>query len=195
MAPASFQIPQLTTNNDPDAGSYSTYVVALTVMSALVGASWPYLRSRYPCVTILELTAKEKSLDEVWSNASVEGCLNGSILATMTQRRTERVFLDLVLKTEASEIRIKALNMDDAPSLWRIYLGLHPSLVPEIVAWYKQADALERELQIKIELHSQGQLQSNPWNSAQSSSLSSITPPPPTYPPSHVHTRHHNQGL
>ncbi|ESK82869.1 hypothetical protein Moror_1397, partial [Moniliophthora roreri MCA 2997] len=47
--------------------------------------------------------------------------------------------------------------MDKTQSLWKIYLGFHPSLVLDIVAWYKDAEDLEHDIQLLIESDAQCQ--------------------------------------
>ncbi|ESK82872.1 hypothetical protein Moror_1396 [Moniliophthora roreri MCA 2997] len=42
-------------------------------------------------------------------------------------------------------------------SLWKIYFGVHPSLVPDIIAWYMDAEDLERDIQLLIESDTQRQ--------------------------------------
>ncbi|KAI3601315.1 hypothetical protein WG66_013254 [Moniliophthora roreri] len=64
------------------------------------------------------------------------------------------------LKKQASQIRSKDLVMEEkSHSLWKIYLGFRPALVSDTVAWYKEAEDLERGIQSLMESDAQHRLQ------------------------------------
>ncbi|KAI3601261.1 hypothetical protein WG66_013259 [Moniliophthora roreri] len=140
-------------NPVPDnAGNYLAYGLSALLL-CLAAAFWPYLRSRYPCFTTSELTAKQKRVNQVYDTALITVSLVrfGDELQEKASRLT-------VSKIRASKIRSRDLNMDKtSQSLWKVYLGFHPSLVPDIVAWYKDAQDLEHDIQLLIESDTQCQ--------------------------------------
>ncbi|KAI3601246.1 hypothetical protein WG66_013275 [Moniliophthora roreri] len=58
-------------------------------------------------------------------------------------------------QVRASQVCVKHLDVDEKSSAWKIYFGFYPWFVPEIDAWYRDTDTLERNIQSKIEADSQ----------------------------------------
>ncbi|ESK88493.1 hypothetical protein Moror_1291 [Moniliophthora roreri MCA 2997] len=135
-----------------DTGSYLVYgISALSLLFA--AALWPYIRSHYPCFTTSELTAKQKKINQVYDMALVTVSL-----VHFGDKLQEKAIRLTALKNRASRIRSRDLQMDKtSKSLWKIYLGFHPSIVLDIVAWYKDAEDLERDIQLLIESDTQRQ--------------------------------------
>ncbi|KAK7041468.1 40S ribosomal protein S6 [Paramarasmius palmivorus] len=137
-------------------------LVCITSIATVV--AWPCLRSRFPCVSSSELNAKEARLGGIYHDALRTAVLHGSALEDITHRwmwyvcplDSKTMFADafqhVSLNFKASQIRSMSLSMDaELSPLWKTYIGLHLKLVPEFVAWYQEADVLERELQFNIE--------------------------------------------
>ncbi|EEB97064.1 hypothetical protein MPER_03695, partial [Moniliophthora perniciosa FA553] len=127
--------------SDTDVGdSHNILVYIILFGSTIFVASvlWPLIRSRYPCITIAGLEAKEKRVLGLLQDAVKKGILVGPTMQIMEVKQIN-------LEYRASRIRMRSLGM--ASSMWFIYLGFHPQLVPTLSAWYNDADILEQEIQ------------------------------------------------
>ncbi|ESK82873.1 hypothetical protein Moror_1392 [Moniliophthora roreri MCA 2997] len=133
-----------------DTNNYLVY--SLSVLSLFLAAAlWLYIRSLYPCLTTSELNMKENKLDQVYNKAR-----SNVSLAHFGDELQEKARRLTALKNRASRIRSRDLNMDKtSQSLWKIYLGLHPSLVSDTVAWYKDAEDLEQDIRLLMESDTQ----------------------------------------
>ncbi|KAK7062890.1 40S ribosomal protein S6 [Paramarasmius palmivorus] len=96
-----------------------------------------YLRRRYPCVTVVELTKAEGSLDDSFDDAVKNDYLCETEQDNINQMR-------LRLKHRAAEIRTQSIQ---APaSIWKKCIGIEVELFTTIIAWYGEVEALEREI-------------------------------------------------
>ncbi|ESK82870.1 hypothetical protein Moror_1394 [Moniliophthora roreri MCA 2997] len=137
-----------------DTNNYLIYGIPALLLS-LAATLWPYIQSRYPCFTTSELTAKQKKVDQVYNMA-----LATVSLVRFGDELQEKERKLNVLKRRASQIRSRDLTMNRmSQSIWRIYLGFHPSLVADIVVWYKDAEDLEWDIQLLVESDTQRRLE------------------------------------
>ncbi|KAI3607776.1 hypothetical protein WG66_004668 [Moniliophthora roreri] len=131
-----------------DSHNVLVYILLFGFTTFILSMFWPLIRLQYPCITIADLEAKEKKVYGLFQGAVKEGILVGQTMANMEMKQIEHVYL-LSRYHWSSQIRTKNLGM--ASSMWFIYLGFHPQLVPELSAWYNDVDTLEKEIQFKIE--------------------------------------------
>ncbi|EEB89863.1 hypothetical protein MPER_11997 [Moniliophthora perniciosa FA553] len=122
------------------------YILLFGSAISIASALWPLIRSRYPCVTIAGLEAKEHRVYGLFQNAVENGILVGQTMQIMEVKQIE-------LEYRASQIR--ARNLEMTSSMCFIYLGFHPQLVPELSAWYNDAGILEQDIQFKVESDTQ----------------------------------------
>ncbi|KAK7041473.1 40S ribosomal protein S6 [Paramarasmius palmivorus] len=139
---------QLSSSTTPDISSYLTYII--TLAPDIASVIWRYIRFQYPCITIAELEIKEGFVDALRDNVLRKGYLRPSDdnFEDMAQRRSD-------LKMNASEIRTRSL--ETASSAWS-YIGFHPAIVSDIVAWNREADQYERELLLITEARARERL-------------------------------------
>uniref|UniRef100_A0A0W0F8H1 Uncharacterized protein n=1 Tax=Moniliophthora roreri TaxID=221103 RepID=A0A0W0F8H1_MONRR len=148
----------------------------LFALSTLVTVTlWPYLRSQYPCLTLAELNTKEKEVDSVYADArsSVSLLHFAYELEDLSRMRIE-------LKRRASQLRYGDFG---TRSLWKVYLGFHPNLVPDLVAWYMNAEDLECDILRLMETDFQYRLEvelRQPLEAVNWSSIILPAPPAPT---------------
>ncbi|EEB92351.1 hypothetical protein MPER_09155 [Moniliophthora perniciosa FA553] len=136
-----------------DADHHTLYCVIAGVAGVMALATamlWPYFRHRYPCLTISDLSQKEKILDEAYERLPRVEDLPfygyGSELESMTRRR-------IPLKKRASKIRVKSLELDtmSLSSVCKVFLGVHPEIVGDIVTWNQNVEILVRDILFIIE--------------------------------------------
>uniref|UniRef100_A0A0W0G2G6 Uncharacterized protein n=1 Tax=Moniliophthora roreri TaxID=221103 RepID=A0A0W0G2G6_MONRR len=107
-----------------------------------------YLRSRYPCITVSSLNNIEQSLDDLYRSRA-------PIIQQLPSYATELDSISarrVILKNRASRIRSRSLELDRMSSpIWKIYLGVHPRVIPNIVDWHNDVEDLERDIRSVIE--------------------------------------------
>ncbi|KAI3622074.1 hypothetical protein WG66_015349 [Moniliophthora roreri] len=120
--------------------SHLTYFIAFFIISFIAVALWNHFRLFYPCLTVYELNGKERNLDNLYFNHShALGELSLYAAEEIARKR-------LKSKKRASQIRMKSLELDATFSIWKIYLGVHPSVVLDIAIWYNDVQKLERQI-------------------------------------------------
>ncbi|ESK94307.1 hypothetical protein Moror_8230 [Moniliophthora roreri MCA 2997] len=112
------------------------------VTFVLAIALYCVLRLVYPCLTLSDLNKAESGLDRAFRTAVDNGCLYGRELELVELTRFR-------VKKTASQIRFQSLQ--NPPSIWEDYLGLHVRLMPDIIRWYATAEKLRRDILILVE--------------------------------------------
>ncbi|KAI3607403.1 hypothetical protein WG66_004667 [Moniliophthora roreri] len=125
-----------------DSHNVLVYILLFGFTIPIASALWLLIRSQYPCITISGLEAKEKKVYGLFQDAVEKGILVGQTRQIMEMKQ-------IGLEYSASQIRMR--NFGLASSMWYIYLGFHPRLVPELSAWYNVANTFEQEIQFKVE--------------------------------------------
>uniref|UniRef100_A0A0W0G2E7 Uncharacterized protein n=1 Tax=Moniliophthora roreri TaxID=221103 RepID=A0A0W0G2E7_MONRR len=138
-------------------GGYLTYGLASLTLSFIVIAVRQYIRSRYPCITVQELTDKEQNLDALY--------LRGApMIEQLPSYATELENISgrtVILKNRASRMRCRALQLVRTSSpIWKIYFGVHSRMASSIVAWYNDVEDLERDIMAVIESIAQHRFES-----------------------------------
>ncbi|KAK7041477.1 40S ribosomal protein S6 [Paramarasmius palmivorus] len=121
--------------------NYTFYGLCALIILTVPAAFWSYLRSQYPCLTLAELNKKENHLDDVFNRAP-------KVIIRPYGIQLENKKLELIeLKLWASQIRTKGLQLE-ATSLviWKACFGVHPKLIFDIISWYHDSEALERDI-------------------------------------------------
>ncbi|ESK91972.1 hypothetical protein Moror_10398 [Moniliophthora roreri MCA 2997] len=119
-------------------------LILLTV--TFIFAVRKYLRSRFPCLTVADLDEKEKILIEVHGRAP-----KVDDLPCYAREQEELARRLLELKDRACKIRIKSMKLDvTRAAVWKVYLGVHPQILSDLVTWHDDAEAFKLHVLIII---------------------------------------------